>query len=177
MRARRAPAPILLLAGLLLAACGHTATIDSAQAQTELASALRGVLQQPVTAVRCPSRIVARKGASFRCTAGVDGARIVVRATPTGQGGHLRAEPLQAVLHTDDVAADASTRLSLTLGRAVSVTCGPSATKVLFVGQSITCTGDDGISTRPVTVVLRDWSGNLTYRVDTPATAPPATTH
>lgn len=118
-----------------------------------------------VSSVGCPNDVDIKPGATFRCTALVDGKVLGVRAVQRNAKGDLSVEAQSAVVRTGQVTTDLKARLDAQFARPFIVDCGPAETRVLNAGATFTCQAADATSKRVVTVTVRDRAGSLAYDV------------
>lgn len=189
VRAAVVPGPVravvvALLVSVLVAAAGagcssSPARLDLVRSERQIAADLSKTYRVPVSDVRCPSKVVVKRGSSFPCT--VDVGRppqlLTVKVEQRNDKGALLVKPQAAVLQTDQIAAEMATRLKEQFNRAFLADCGAPAVKVLAPGSRLDCQAADGTSQRVITATVHDIHGTLTFAVQDPAppTAPGAT--
>ncbi len=186
VRAAVVPGPVravvvALLVSVLVAAAGagcssSPARLDLVRSERQIAADLSKTYRVPVSDVRCPSKVVVKRGSSFPCT--VDVGRppqlLTVKVEQRNDKGALLVRPQAAVLQTDQIAAEMATRLKEQFNRAFLADCGAPAVKVLPPGSQLDCRAADGTSQRVITATVHDIHGTLTFAVQDPA--PPAST-
>lgn len=88
---RWAPSLLAIGAAVFFAGCEVDKQIDTDRAAADIKRTLSAQTDGNVRTVRCPDKVVAEKGARFRCVATAsDGSRIRVVVTQTNDDGGVR---------------------------------------------------------------------------------------
>lgn len=88
MRSRLARAAAIACLAIFASACTKTLKID--QLQTQLASQLDGKLNTSGISVACPSKVDAKAGNTFDCTATLaNGDTLTIKVTQADASGHV----------------------------------------------------------------------------------------
>jgi len=167
-------APITRLAGLiagaavlavLLAGCHRQPDrLDMTRAVRQIGTSLQKTYHLPVTDLRCPTKVDARKGATFPCTLAIAGHPLTVTITQRTGQGDLRVTPTSAVLVMAEVRPDMVKTLAAQLHRTkLRADCGGQKVRVVAPRGSFECVLADGIARHKVTVRVTDATGTLTY--------------
>jgi hypothetical protein len=169
---RRVPAPrpalvAALVAALALGGCGRPAVLDTERTEARIADSLAARFDVEVGEVECPEEVEVDEGATFSCTASVDGGEVDVDVEQRDGDGALEVTPRQAVLVVDRVASDITDVLADRFSRDdVEVTCAGGPVRVEEPGATFACTAVDGPQEVAVEVRVRDARGALTYALE-----------
>ncbi len=106
-----------------------------------------------------------RSGDTFRCTVHLADQTLRVRVVQLDRKGHLRVDPLDAVIDVSDASADLSERLRQRFQREFHVDCGSPDVRVLRPGSHFSCRATDATSRRTIVVIVRDVRGSLDYTI------------
>ncbi len=153
-----------LVAIALGAGCGRPAELDVDQAEARIATSLAETFDVEVTGVACPEDVQVEAGATFACTAQIDGESLDVDVRQTDDEGALLVEPTRAVLVTARVEDDIAAVLADRFDRDdVEVSCPGGPQRLEAPDATFTCDAVDGDETKDVEVRVRDAQGALTY--------------
>lgn len=169
-------AGLIALAGLTLAACGGTNSIDSAKVDSIITTKINEIAPSATVTADCPSDVKVESGATFTCPVTINGKQVTYTVTQTDDQGNVSAVPSDVAL-VSMPAAEEEISKGLTEQIAGSsdwqTTCTPDGLvdKLLITqaGSTFTCTAEgttqDG-ATGPVgiDVTVKDNAGNLTWK-------------
>jgi len=138
--------------------------IDITKVQRLIGNLLIAQTGAQVRSITCPRIVVARRGASFTCTAmGVDRTVVAVLITQRDENGNVRVTAPN-LLHSGQIATALAKRLSLSTKLAVRVRC-PDLLNV-HKGTALTCTATPPSgAARKVAVTITDARGTYSYRL------------
>lgn len=164
---------LLLLAALFLAGCstsiklGGSDTVDPAR----ITDAIRRQLQVPadlqLRSVACPRGVKLAEGATFQCTADVEGALLPITVTlshvDTDTGSFdYNFKFAKALINTDKAVKELQSKLPVELVNA-TVDCGTPRVRVVEVGGTIECTVSEGSKREVVRAVVDDVEGTVHF--------------
>jgi len=164
--AARIPRLLLgVVAVVILAGCHRQPDrLDMARATRQIGTSLQSTYRLPVTDLRCPGKVDARKGGTFPCTLAIAGHPLTVTITQRTSDGDLRVTPTSAVLVMAKVRPDMVKTLAAQLHRTkLRADCGGQKVRVVAPRGSFECMLADGTARRRVTVRVTDAGGTLTY--------------
>jgi hypothetical protein len=163
----------LLLAAAVVAGCTVTVgarrgAVDPARISASLTRWLKE--QYPglrVGSVDCPRGVKTVEGASFECTADMEGARLPIAVTIT----HVAADNYdvsfkrtKALVNTDTAVKELQSNLPVELANA-TVECGTPRVRVVEVGGTIDCTIADGGKQQVVRAVVDNVDGKAHFEL------------
>jgi hypothetical protein len=164
-------AGVLLLGGLAVAAVllFGTKTLNSSEAERLISQATEDQSGVVPTDVSCPTDIEAEAGATFTCSALLEGQPISFTVTQTDDDGNVRIESENTFVDVAAVEASLNQQLGEATGVEVVGTCDAAGHSVLVdgVGTPITCTvanAEDASDSVEVTATV-DESGAVSYEV------------
>jgi len=180
----RALVPAALVAALL-ALTGYAASVPGDKAKTIDPARIEATLGRDVKeknpglrvgAVACPDDIKTIMGATFQCTAEVEGVHVPLKVTVTeadASRGTFKADwkPTKALLDTDKAVEQIQARLPVEAANA-TVDCGTPRVRVVEVDGTINCTVSLGSRRQVVHTVVDDVEGTVHFE---PATVWPLT--
>jgi len=155
--------------GLLLAGCGNV-TVDHRQVEQQLVGLVANQEPGASATASCPSGIVARRGASFRCSVRIDNDPVEYTVTVTTvNGSHYEtaAAPSAAVVDTSQVAVAVRQQL----GAPATVSCGRARFVQVPAGATLSC--QVTVGSRHETLVVDD-QGRFTFGGATRTTTTPS---
>jgi uncharacterized RDD family membrane protein YckC len=167
----RALVPAALVAALL-ALSGYAASVPGDKAKTIDPARIEAVLDRDVKeknpglrvgAVACPDDIKIVEGATFQCTAEVEGVQVPISVTVTeadaSRGtGKIDWKPTKAILAVDQVVKHLQDQAPN-----ATVNCGTAPVRVVEVGGAIECIISEGSNRLVVRGVVEDLDGNIRY--------------
>jgi hypothetical protein len=165
-------------ASLALAGCSSHPSLDTTAAQRQIDAQLAAYYRPiAVSGTRCPSKVTARKGATFRCTAQVAGQDLAVVVTQVDGKGGVAFAPQAAVIQVPATARDLQAKLGTIYNRdgastPVRVDCGTAKVRVVVPKASFTCKVTAGTQHFEERVTAVDLHGNVSYAQAAPS--PPA---
>jgi uncharacterized protein DUF4333 len=137
-------AAVLVLGGLAVGALllFGTKTLDTAQAERQIAQVTEDQAGVAPTDVSCPADVEARAGAAFTCTASLDDQPISFTVTQTDGDGHIRMDGDNTFVDVATVEDSLDEQFSASTGVEVVSTCDTGGHAVLVdgVGTPIPCT-------------------------------------
>ena len=164
-------AALLLLGGLVVGAVllFGTKMLDSAKAERLIAQATEEQAGVAPTDVTCPSEIVAEAGATFVCTATLDGQPMSFTVTQTDDDGNVDVNSVNSYVDVATVEASLTQQLGEASGVEVVSTCDADGHSVLVdgIGKPISCTvtnAQDASDSVEVAATV-DESGAVSYEV------------
>lgn len=138
------PLALVVVVALVCAGCGHKA-LDTTRAEAVITRKLT-VAYAPLKVRRasCPATTKLGKGAGFRCTVDVGGAKLGIRVTQTDSAGAVRFVTDQALIDVAKVEADLTKKLQAAYGEpgdvlAVVVGCPGARARALPKGATFRC--------------------------------------
>ena len=162
---------VLVLGGLAVGAVllFGTKTLDSAEAERLISQATEEQSGVAPTDVSCPSNIEAEAGATFACTASLEGQPISFTVTQTDDDGNVEVESVNTFVDIATVEASLTQQLGEAAGVDVISVCHVNGHSVLVdgVGAPIPCTvsnAEDASDSVEVTATV-DESGEVSYEV------------
>lgn len=157
--------------GLAAGGCG-TADIQGPSAAALISRSLAQRYHIAPPPVHCPSRVPARPGVEFACSATVDGQSLPVDATVTGAEGQFHPQPGAGVISVPSAERTLAGDLSRQLGRPVTVTCPPAPALIVSrPGRHLMCAALSGGRSRALRVTLTDTQGDISYALVGPASS------
>ena len=164
-------AAVLVLGGLAVGALllFGTKTLDTAEAQRQIAQLTQAQAGIAPTDVSCPADIAAESGATFTCSASLDGQPISFTVTQTDDEGNVRIESDNSFVDVATVEAALAEQLGEEAGVEAVGTCDAGGHSVLVdgIGTPISCTvtnATDASDSVEVTATV-DESGAVSYEV------------
>jgi hypothetical protein len=164
-------AAVLVLGGLVVGAIllFGTKTLNTVEAERQIAQLTEDQAGVAPTDVSCPVDIEAQSGATFACTASLEGQPISFTVTQTDDDGNVRIESENTFVDVAAVEASLNQQLGEATGVEVVGTCDAAGHSVLVdgVGTPITCTvanAEDASDSVEVTATV-DESGAVSYEV------------
>ena len=164
-------AGVLVLGGLGIGAVllFGTKILDSAKAEQLIAQSTEDQAGVAPTDVSCPSDIEAEAGATFTCTASLEGQPISFTVTQTDDDGNVDVESVNTFVDIATVEASLTEQLGAAAGVDVISTCHVDGYSVLVdgVGTPIPCTvanAEDASDSVEVTATV-DEDGAVSYEV------------
>ena len=164
-------AGVLLLGGLAVGAVllFGTKVLDSARAEQLIAQATEDQAGVAPIDVSCPSDIEAEAGATFTCTASLEGQPISFTVTQTDDDGNVDVESVNTFVDIATVQASLTQQLGEAAGVEVVSTCHVDGHSVLVdgIGTPIPCTVanvEDPSDSVEVTATV-DQDGTVSYEV------------
>jgi len=164
-------AAVLVLGGLVVGALllFGTKTLDTAQAERQIAQATEDQAGVAPTDVSCPADVEARAGATFTCSASLDGQPITFTVMQTDGDGNIRMDSDNTFVDVATVEASLDEQLGQAAGVEVVSTCDTGGHAVLVdgVGAPIPCTvtnAGDASDSVAVTATV-DEDGAVSYVV------------
>jgi hypothetical protein len=159
---------IACLLGLAVVGCGKGSDdrLDRAATEKAVAGAVVDELPAKPSKVDCPAEIPKKAGAKVVCAATVPqvgAVRFEVRQPD--DSGKVEVRRLDAVVRTDEAAAEAQYYLTVKLGRPVSVVCSKARPVVLRPGGLLVCQARDGSSARTLRITVTDAAGSRRYQL------------
>jgi hypothetical protein len=162
-------AAVVVLGGLVVGALiwfGST-TLDTAEAERQIAQLTQDQAGIAPTDVACPADIEAESGATFTCTASLEDQPISFTVTQTDDEGNVQVDGDNTFVDVDLVEASLDEQLGELSGVVVISTCDTDGRSVLVdaVGTPIPCFVDNAAdATDTVEVVATvDESGAVSY--------------
>ena len=135
---------LVVIVALLCAGCGHKA-LDTSRAEAVITRKLT-VAYAPLKVGRaaCPATTKLGKGAAFRCTVDVGGARLGISVTQTDSAGAVTFVTDQALIDVAKVEADLTKKLRAAYGEpgdvlTVAVGCPGGRVRALPKGATFRC--------------------------------------
>ena len=164
-------AGVLVLGGLAVAAVllFGTKTLDSAQAERLISQATEEQSGVMPTDVSCPQDIEAEAGATFTCSASLEGQPISFTVTQTDDDGNVQVDSVNTFVDVATVEASLTQQMGDAAGVDVFTVCHVNGHSVLVdgVGMLIPCTvtnaGDASDSVEVTATVDED--GTVSYEV------------
>ena len=164
-------AAVLVLGGLAVGAVllFGTKILDSTEAEQLISQATEDQAGVAPTDVSCPSDIEAEAGATFSCTASLEGQPISFTVTQTDDDGNVDVESVNTFVDIATVEASLTEQLGEVAGVEVISTCHVNGHSVLVdgVGTPIPCTvanAEDASDSVEVTATV-DEDGTVSYEV------------
>ena len=162
-------AVLLALSAVYASVTGSAAwTIDRARVEDAIGSDLKERLPGlRVGGVACPEGIRTVEGATFQCTAEVDGAQapfsVTVSEVDASEGSfHTDWKPTKAILVIDQAVTYLKSRVQDQAPNA-TVDCGTAPVQVVEVGGAIECIIAEGSNRLVVRGVVQDVDGNVRF--------------
>jgi hypothetical protein len=164
-------AGVLVLAGLAVGTVllFGTKILDSAEAERLISQATQDQAGIAPTDVSCPSDIEADAGATFNCSASLEGQPISFTVTQTDDDGNVAVASVNTFVDVATVEASLTEQLGEAAGVEVISTCHTGGHSVLVdgVGTPIPCTvanAEDAADSVEVTATM-DEAGTVSYEV------------
>jgi hypothetical protein len=165
-------AAVLVLGGLVVGAVlllGSTATLDTAEAERQIAQMTEEQAGVAPTDVSCPADIEAEAGATFACSASLEDQPITFTVTQTDDQGNIEVAGDNSFVDVATVEASLTQQLGEVTGVEVVSTCDTDGHTVLVdgVGTPIPCTvtnAEDATDSIDVTATV-DEDGAVSYEV------------
>jgi len=164
-------AGVLVLGGLVVGALvwfGST-TLDTAEAERQIAELTQDQTGVAPTDVSCPADIEAESGATFTCSASLEDQPISFTVTQTDDEGNVQIDSDNTFVDVDVVEASLDEQLGELAGVVVITTCDTDGHSVLVdaVGTPISCFVDNAADATDTIEVLAtvDESGAVSYDV------------
>jgi hypothetical protein len=164
-------AGILLLGGLAVGAVllFGTKTLDSAKAEHLISQATEDQSGVRPTDVSCPSDIEAEAGATFSCSASLEGQPISFTVTQSDDDGNVEVDSVNTFVDIATVEASLTQQLGEVAGVEVVSVCHVNGHSVLVdgVGMPVPCTvsnAEDDTDSVEVTATV-DEDGTVSYEV------------
>ena len=142
----------------------HARSVDRTAVEDTIARSLqRDLPDLRVDSVACPKGIRLAEGASFQCTADVEGAQLPITVTlthvNTSTGDYsYEAKPAKALIDTYKLVNEIHSTLPVEAANA-TVDCVPPRWRVVEVGGAIECTVSQGSTRQVVHAVIDDVNG------------------
>jgi hypothetical protein len=164
-------AGVLVLGGLVVGAIllFGTRTLDTAEAERQIAQLTEEQAGVVPTDVSCPADIGAEAGATFACSASLEGQPLSFTVTQTDDDGTIRITSDNSFVDIATVEASLTQQLGEAAGVEVVSTCDAGGHSVLVDGIAtpIACTvtnAEDASDSVDVTATV-DESGTVSYEV------------
>jgi len=164
-------AAVLVLGGLAVGALllFGTKTLDTAEAERQIAQLTEDQAGVAPTDVSCPADIEARSGGTFACSASLEGQPITFTVTQTDDEGNVRIESDNTFVDVATVEASLAEQLGEEAGVEAVSTCETGGHSVLVdgIGTPISCTvtnATDATDSVEVTATV-DEDGAVSYEV------------
>jgi hypothetical protein len=156
-RAGRFLAALVALA--VLAGCG-TETLETDDAESQIASTIELQTGADVRSVECPGDVKAEKGKKFTCEAtAADGTNATINLTQTSDEGDVHIDaPLVHVNIMEDFIAES---LRMQTGKRATVDC-PDLVAAKKGGTQLTCRSSSGGNKKNIAVKVDD-QGRITW--------------
>ncbi|HYA45053.1 MAG TPA: DUF4333 domain-containing protein [Acidimicrobiales bacterium] len=169
-RSLRLPALALTVLALCLSVISGcslkaTSTFSARSLNTRIADQLTLSYHVSSPTVHCPARVPVQTGATFTCTAVLNGQALELAGTVSDTHGHFQLRPMSAVIVMATARRQIAATLSRTFGRPVSVACPEPALFVARPGQVFNCTALVVGIRRQAVVTVTSLSGSLRLRV------------
>jgi hypothetical protein len=171
--ARLAALSILLVGALGACGVGPSHTLDTSSVERQIAEELASRYPIGTPTVVCTRRVRAVPGATFSCSATIDGQTLVLTGTVTDRSGRYTVTPTASIIEAGHAASLIEREIAASAGGA-TVDCGNRAVLVVPVGHTFLCTAHvTGQQPRPVTVTVDNLQGDVRISLPPP---PPAGT-
>jgi hypothetical protein len=164
-------AAVLVLGGLAVGALllFGTKTLDTAEAERQIAQLTEDEAGVAPTDVSCPADVEAETGATFACSASLEDQPISFTVTQTDDDGNVRIDGDNTFVDVATVEASLDAQLGEVAGVPVVSTCDAGGHSVLVdgIGQPIPCTvanAEDASDSIDVVATV-DESGAVSYEV------------
>jgi hypothetical protein len=165
-------AAVLVLGGLVVGAVlllGATTTLDTADAERQIAQMTEEQAGVAPTGVTCPEDIEAEAGATFSCSASLEDQPMTFTVTQTDDEGTIQVDGDNSFVDIATVEASLTQQLGEVTGVEVVSTCDADGHTVLVdgVGTPIPCTvtnAEDATDSVEVTATV-DEDGAVSYEV------------
>jgi hypothetical protein len=164
-------AAVLVLGGLAVGALllFGTKTLDTAEAEREIAQLTEEQAGVAPADVSCPADIVAEAGATFSCSGSLEDQPIAFTVTQTDDDGNVQITSDNSFFDVAIVEASLTEQLSEAAGVEVVTTCDAGGHSVLVdgVGTPISCTvanAGDASDSVDVTATVNE-NGEVSYEV------------
>jgi hypothetical protein len=164
-------AAVVVLGGLVVGALllFGTKTLDTAEAERQIAQLTQEQAGVAPTDVSCPADIEAEAGATFACSASLEDQPITFTVTQTDDDGNVEIDGENTFVDIATVEASLTEQLGEVAGVEVVSTCDADGHSVLVdgVGTPIPCTvtnAEDATDSVDVTATV-DESGEVSYEV------------
>jgi hypothetical protein len=164
-------ATVLVLGGLVVGALllFGTTTLDTAEAERQIAQLTEEQAGVAPTDVSCPADVAAEAGATFTCSALLEDQPISFTVTQTDDDGNVRISNDNSFVDIAGVEASLTQQLSEVAGVDVVSTCDTGGHSVLVdgIGTPISCTvanAEDASDSVEVTATV-DENGEVSYEV------------
>ena len=168
-------AAVLILAGLVAAALllFGARTIDTVKAEAEIERLTEEEAGIAPTGVRCPDDVAIESGATFTCTANLDGQSISYTVRQTDDEGNVRIDSTSSFVLVGAVEESLRQQVGEDVGVEVLVTCDTDGRQVLVDGAGIPipCTvtnATDPTDSAEVTAIVDD-EGTVAWEWDATA--------
>jgi hypothetical protein len=155
-----------------LSACGVSVgphhTVSGPSVARGISSQLAKSYNIKAPPVSCPPGIQASKGTTFVCTTVLDGQRLELDGTVTGNNGQYQVLPRDAIIKVPLLVQYLTRSIKDKTLYVPSVNCGPRQLAVVAVGATITCSAAFPRLPQPrkvITTVL-DKSGHVEYTLE-----------
>jgi hypothetical protein len=165
-------AAVLVLGGLVVGALllFGTKTLDTAEAERQIAQLTEDEAGVAPTDVSCPEDIEAQAGATFSCSASLEAQPISFTVTQTDDDGNVQINGENTFVDVAAVEASLNEQWSEAAGVAVVSTCDVDGHSVLVdaVGTPISCTvanAEDASDSVEVAATV-DANGAVSYEVE-----------
>jgi hypothetical protein len=164
-------AAVLVLGGLVVGAVllFGTKTLDTAEAERQIARITEEQAGVAPTDVSCPSDIEAESGATFACSASLDDQPITFTVTQTDDEGNVRIDSDNSFVDVATVEASLNQQWGEVAGVEVVSTCDTGGHAVLVdgIGTPISCTVTNAVDATDFVEVTAtvDESGTVSYEV------------
>jgi hypothetical protein len=151
------------------ASTGDSVTIDPDKVEGDISSQLREQDPDlPVNSVICPDGVKPAQGATFECSAHVDGAQLPIGVTITqvdlGKGTYdYNAKPTKTLLILEGIVKSIKAALRDQGVPNATVDCGTGRFRVVEVGGAMECTISAGGERRVLRVVAKDEKGRVYF--------------
>ncbi len=164
-------AAVLVLGGLAVGALllFGTKVLDTAEAERQIAQLTEDQAGVAPTDVSCPADIKAEAGATFTCSASLEGQPITFTVEQTDDDGNVQISNDNSFVDVASVEASLTQQLSEVAGVEVVSTCDAGGHSVLVdgIGTPISCTvanATDASDSVDVTATV-DENGEVSYEV------------
>lgn len=163
---------LCVLAGCSFQASCGSKKLDMKKAQEFVSTKLAEDVGEKPTNVTCPESVKIEKGKTFECTADFGAAKATVVMSQEDDEGFVKVTSVTGILIGKKAEAAIAERLGKQFNAHFTVDCG-APVRAATAGDSFTCTANDGAGKGgPVTVTVKDASGNVRFALGSPGDAP-----
>lgn len=162
-----------------LAGCGgfsvsREVLLDTERLQSDIQTQVTDIIPGSTASVTCPSEVQVREGATFECTALVNGQEAIIKVTQTNGEGDVVYESESAFVGLDKVQTDISNDLSMQLGGTWQTECRAEGASggvyVAPLGSTFICqvtgtTADGEQQSGDVEATVVDIGGGVQWRL------------